>query len=267
MTHGLPLREELAAFLRSRRERLRPADVGLPVRGKRRAIGLRREEVAQLAGIGVTWYTWLEQGRDVRPSPSVAAALADALRLTPTERLHLHTLIHRDEISSPPAPAVPLDLLAKQITSPAYVRESSGDMIAWNAPAEQFFGNFTPEFEGRPNYLIYLFLNENARRVFKNWRDVSERSVAQFRRLNGGSPADSRASRVVNHLMQASPEFKEIWDHFIVTDFFVGIRVLRDWEGRDVFFHYATLASPYAASPWLTVYLPTSEPTSTATGT
>src|SRR6185437_3054248 len=83
---------ELAAFLRSRRERLRPELVGLPFGGRRRTPGLRREEVAQLAGVGVTWYTWLEQGRQIRPSESVLGAIASALRLDPSERAHLLTL-------------------------------------------------------------------------------------------------------------------------------------------------------------------------------
>src|SRR6202167_3432960 len=88
-------RREFGDFLRSRRERLIPVDVGLPEGFRRRTPGLRREEVALLAGVGATWYTWLEQGRDVRPSAEVLAALADALRMDTAERRHLHVLHDR----------------------------------------------------------------------------------------------------------------------------------------------------------------------------
>ena len=90
-------RHELAAFLRSRRERITPEQVGLPLSGRRRTPGLRREEVAQLAGVGVTWYTWLEQGRDINASEQVLAAIAATLLLDPYERAHLYTLAGQPE--------------------------------------------------------------------------------------------------------------------------------------------------------------------------
>src|SRR3954468_11498817 len=98
-------RREAGEFLRSRRERLMPTDVGLPKGFRRRTPGLRREEVAMLAGVGTTWYTWLEQGRDVRPSPEVLTALADVLQLAPAERRHLFIL--NDRPVPPARPAEP----------------------------------------------------------------------------------------------------------------------------------------------------------------
>src|SRR5512143_2715826 len=92
-------RQALADFLRTRRARLQPGDVGLPPRGRRRTPGLRREEVAELANIGVSWYTLLEQGQDVHPSRQVLASLAQALRLTPAERRHLFLLAQQDDPS------------------------------------------------------------------------------------------------------------------------------------------------------------------------
>ena len=144
MTNETSRRHELAAFLRSRRERLRPEDVGLAVRGRRRTAGLRREEVAQRAGIGVTWYTWLEQGRDVRPSATVATALAEALQLSELEQVHLLSLINRDDAAPVQLPAAPLETLCSHIASPAYVRDSAGDLLTWNDAAREFFGNFGP---------------------------------------------------------------------------------------------------------------------------
>src|SRR5579864_8034358 len=101
LTDPATRRREAGGFLRSRRERLTPTEAGLPNGFRRRTPGLRREEVAMLAGVGTTWYTWLEQGRDVRPSPEVLAALADALRLDPSERRHLFVLNDR---TAPPLP-------------------------------------------------------------------------------------------------------------------------------------------------------------------
>src|SRR3954470_23207222 len=101
---GAPRRAELADFLRTRRAALQPEDFGLPDGGRRRTPGLRREEVAQLAGVGTTWYTWLEQGRDVRASRSVLEALAQALRLTPAERAHLILLGRGEELSGEELP-------------------------------------------------------------------------------------------------------------------------------------------------------------------
>jgi len=258
MTSAPALRQELAAFLRSRRERLRPEDVGLPASGRRRTAGLRREEVAQLAGIGVTWYTWLEQGRDVRPSTNVAAALADALNLSQAERAHLHALLHRDEAAEPVVTAAPLQMLCNEIRSPAYVRDSAGDLLGWNAAAARFFGDFGPIWNGSPNLLIYMFLNDGARWTLKDWPDVAARAVAQFRRVNGGCAPGTRAAAVADHLKASSSEFRTMWNTFVVTDFYVGQRTLRDRSGNEITFSYATLASPNVPSPWITIYVPVS---------
>src|SRR5689334_9862975 len=134
-------RRQSGAFLRSRRARLTPSDVGLPDGFRRRTPGLRREEVAMLAGVGTTWYTWLEQGRDVRPSPEVLAALADALRLDAAERRHLFVL--NDQPAPPVRPGAPeqidaplrrmLDSLTGQ---PALVLGRRWDILAWNRAAD-----------------------------------------------------------------------------------------------------------------------------------
>ena len=249
-------RQELAVFLRTRRERIRPQDVGLPVRGKRRTTGLRREEVAQLAGIGVTWYTWLEQGRDVRPSAAVVAALSEALRLSEAEQAHLVGLIRRHEAATVRMPSGPLKALCSYIPSPAYVRDGTGDLLTWNESARAFFSDFGPKLKGNANLLIYMFLNEQSRWTFKDWADVASRSVAQFRRVNGASTDGTRAALIVGHLKDNSPEFCEMWDTFQVTHPYIGQRILRDRSGKESVFSYATLTSPHAPSPWITMYIP-----------
>jgi transcriptional regulator with XRE-family HTH domain len=256
MAHDSSVRNELAAFLRSRRERLKPEDVDLRGYARRRTPGLRREEVANLAGIGVTWYTWLEQGRDVHPSPAVAAALANALRLTPLERSHLFGLLRREDSNEQAHASASLESLARQFPWPAFIRDDAWDLIYSNTAARTYFGDFGPVIDGRANLMTYLFLNKENQFPFRDWKDVATRSVAQFRRMNGACAPESRAGNVIQHLIKVSPRFKSCWDSFVVTDFFVGQRVLRDSNGVETLFTYATLTSPTSPWPMLSLYVP-----------
>src|SRR6201988_5561769 len=142
-------RDELRAFLRSRRERLSPADVGLPDNGgRRRTPGLRREELAALAGVGVSWYTWLEQGRDIHPSPDVLEALARALRLDAAERATLFALA-RTELPLPTAERggaqndqeTLIQLVEALHPTPAYLLGPMTRILAWNGAASTLFGS------------------------------------------------------------------------------------------------------------------------------
>jgi transcriptional regulator with XRE-family HTH domain len=140
-------RREFGAFLRSRRARLTPNDVGLNRGFRRRTPGLRREEVAQLAGVGTTWYTWLEQGRDVRASSEVLCALADALRLDRAERQYLFQLAGRQAaeigVTSKPEVAQPLHRMLHALTDqPAYILGRRWDVLCWNRAAEVVFGDY-----------------------------------------------------------------------------------------------------------------------------
>jgi transcriptional regulator with XRE-family HTH domain len=144
--NGSRRREELADFLRKRRASLLPEDVGLPNGGRRRTPGLRREEVAQLAGVGTTWYTWLEQGRDVRASLEVLEALARGLRLTPAERVHLILLGRGEEAperAAPPERVSPTlrRLIANLGPAPAFLLGRRWDYLAWNPAACAVFGD------------------------------------------------------------------------------------------------------------------------------
>jgi transcriptional regulator with XRE-family HTH domain len=147
-------RRELGAFLRSRRARLRPAEVGLADWGVRRVPGLRREEVAQLANVGLTWYTWLEQGRQARPSASVLTAIADALRLDTHEREHLFALARdpedqasgwEDHTGAPALAGPGLDTLVQGFEpAPAYAISARFDVLACNRSARLLFGDLGP---------------------------------------------------------------------------------------------------------------------------
>lgn len=160
---GRHRRAELAAFLRSRRERISPEQAGLPPGTRRRTPGLRREEVAQLAGVGVTWYTWLEQGRQARPSASVLTAIADALRLDTHEREHLFALARdpddqargpEDHTRAPASAGPALDTLVRGFEpAPAYAISARFDVLAHNRPAGLLFGDLGPGPGGPANML------------------------------------------------------------------------------------------------------------------
>ena len=140
-------RRELGAFLRSRRERLSPQATGIAAGARRRTPGLRREEVAMIAGVGTTWYTWLEQGRDVRPSVEVLTALCEALRLDAAERRHLFTLAGRQQperrrIVPGKVEGPLLHMLQSLVLQPAYVVGPRWDVLAWNDAAVAIFGDY-----------------------------------------------------------------------------------------------------------------------------
>lgn len=209
-------RREFGDFLRSRRERLTPSAVGLPNGFRRRTPGLRREEVALLAGVGTTWYTWLEQGRDVRPSADVLNAIADALHLDMAERQHLFTLADRPspESRSRGPEHVP-DALVRMLDSmtgqPAYVLGRRWDVLAWNAAAVTVFGDFG-RLEGDARNIMHLmFANEAHRRLLADWDDLAPLSLAMFRADSARYAGDPDFERLIAVLMKESPEFRAWW--------------------------------------------------------
>ncbi|HEY1571054.1 MAG TPA: helix-turn-helix transcriptional regulator [Pseudonocardiaceae bacterium] len=210
-------RTELAAFLRSRRERIAPAQVGLPISGRRRTPGLRREEVAQLAGVGVTWYTWLEQGRDIHASEPVLAAIAATLRLDPYERVHLYTLagqpeppIERDCKAINPTMLVMLHQLEP---IPASVTNARFDILARNRTYDRMVGGLDVlPFEDR-NSLVQAFTNPAWRARIVDWDENAPRLVAQFRANMAQHVTEQTWKCLVRRLREQSPEFETLWNH------------------------------------------------------
>src|SRR5690349_6886349 len=184
--NGERRRVELADFLRKRRESITPDEVGLPDGGRRRTPGLRREEVALLAGVGTTWYTWLEQGRDVRASLDVLEALARALRLTPAERTHLMLLGRGEE---PPPCKSPAERVSPGLRrmieslqySPAYLLGRRWDYLSWNGAACAVFGEFDALPRAARNHLWMMFTDPARRELIPNWERSSRFAVAKFR--------------------------------------------------------------------------------------
>jgi transcriptional regulator with XRE-family HTH domain len=211
-------RRELGAFLRSRRARLRPAEAGLPDWGVRRVPGLRREEVAQLANVGLTWYTWLEQGRQARPSASVLTAIADALRLDAHEREHLFALARDpddqacDRENHTGAPGPGLDMLVRGFEpAPAYAISARFDVLACNRPAGLLFGNLGPGPGGPANMLHLGFTDPRWRTLIADWDQEAARHVAMYRAAMTIHLDDPAWTALPARLAQLSPDFARFW--------------------------------------------------------
>lgn len=214
-------RHLLGDFLRTRRAALSPADVGqsiLPAT-RRRTPGLRREEVALLCGLSTTWYTWIEQGRDIRISAAAAARLADVLRLSPTERGYLFELAHRRDPSPAAATASgevdpTLDALLQTIAGPAYLLDGGWCVQARNAAAEQLF---QPWFDsGEPCLLRFVFLQPVARRFICDWEQRAQRLLAECRADMAQQANDSPLRECVTELQKQSPDFVRLWHQHAV---------------------------------------------------
>jgi len=208
-------RQDLADFLRQKREKLSPQAVGLPSGTRRRTPGLRREEVAALAGVGLTWYTWLEQGREINVSVDFLENLARVLKLDATARYHLFLLAHQ----RPPAPVghqwcqvSPLvrRLLDDLHLRPAYVMNLSWDIIAWNPAAERLFAIGDRPAEQR-NMLWMLFADPHLNQRLVEWQAQAPQILASFRRDYARAPEDATMQQRVQALEQVSPQFRQLW--------------------------------------------------------
>ncbi|WP_189351200.1 MULTISPECIES: helix-turn-helix transcriptional regulator [unclassified Mesorhizobium] len=251
-------RKELGRFLRAMRERVEPAWHGLSTGARRRAAGLLREEVAVLAGISSTWYTWLEQGREANPSAPVLNALADVLRLLPVEREHLFKLAKPEWLpkalpATSPDPWI-ADLLATLSPNPAYALNRAWDFAAWNDEAASLFGGFDREDPVKRNLLKRLFLDPAWRALFADWEVVARSAIAQFRAATVGcaSAADIRA--VLEPLKALSPEFERHWAEMRVEEAPIWSKRLVGPSGEVTTYDYFMLA-PAGAGKEMTISL------------
>ncbi len=230
--NGQRRREELADFLRMRRAALNPEEVGLPAGGRRRTPGLRREEVASLAGIGTTWYTWLEQGRDVRASLDVLEALARALRLNQAERTHL-ILLGRGE--APPPCKGPVERVSPTLRrlienlgpNPAYILGRRWDYLAWNDAAVALLGDFAAIPRPARNHAWLTFTDPSRREMFSDWERSARVLVAKFRADSARHIGDPEFESLISALRKTSPEFSRAWDRHEVSHSGEGRKDLR----------------------------------------
>ena len=223
----------LGQLLRSRRERLVPADVGLPAglsAGRRRTAGLRREEVAMLAHLSVTYYTFLEQGRPVRPSAQVLDALASALRMSAAERRYLHVLAYGPDGdsgaalgvaggSAPPElldPAV-ADLVQRLEPFPTLVKGRRWDVLAANPAARELFGDWLAGPPGERNLVRWMFTTDQAREVYLEWEPEARAMLGRFRLSAARYPDDPDISALIAELQRDSEHVRDWWPRHDVT--------------------------------------------------
>jgi transcriptional regulator with XRE-family HTH domain len=206
----------LGSFIRTRRERLSPEQVGLPAGLRRRAKGLRREELAALCGISPTWLTWIEQGRTDSVSAGAISRIAGALLLSRAERDYLFELarVHDPEKVALVSELNPGETLAEavvKIQTPAYVLDRAWNAIAWNRHAARLFVGWLETESTEPNLLSYMFLNPQAREFIAEWPLRAQRLVAEFRGDCKAILDAPEISAQIEQLRRQSPEFDSFW--------------------------------------------------------
>lgn len=239
-------RTELGDFLRSRRAQLDPRELGLNSLRRRRTPGLRREEVAELAGIGTDWYTRLEQGRAVRPSVSTIDAIARAMRLTGAECDHLRRLVRLDQRTAFTPEVVPSTLvrLVESMPFPAYVTGQRWDVLAWNAAAADLLIDFAGMPAPERNVLIYMLTERGARALFgEAWEGLARRMLAQFRSDYADWAGDAAFEELVALLGARSAAFRSWWSTHEVRGLAAGEKLLHHPRHGDLLAEYVTLQS------------------------
>ncbi len=252
MSSGSQKIKTLGDFLKSRRERLQPAAVGIGgSHGRRRTPGLRREEVAYLAGVSTTWYTWLEQGRDVTASREVLESIARALQLSPEEHLHLLSLanygkpadvvIEDEEVVNPE-----LQKIIDQMTYPAFIANNRTEVLAWNQMAAEFILNDVQQQEVvAPEKLVmtrYVFTSPYLRKNLENWGEFARYGMAVFRLYVDQNIDDPWFEQFVQQMCRESREFAELWQLHDVQQKKVQLLVLNHPQAGRLSFHLNTFS-------------------------
>jgi transcriptional regulator with XRE-family HTH domain len=262
--NGARRRAELADFLRKRRAAILPEDVGLPGGGRRRTPGLRREEVATLAGVGTTWYTWLEQGRDVRASVDVLEAIARALRLDGAERAHLMLLGRGEEVPpcKPPTERVSpaLRRLVENLgANPALVIGRRWDYLAWNRAACALFGDLGSIPKAARNHLWLMFMDLTRRQMFTDWEQGSRLAVARFRADSARHLGDPSFEELIHALRSSSEDFCKAWKRHEVARTGQGRKRIEHPRVGTLIFEHAVFHPSEAAEQRLILYTPVAE--------
>jgi transcriptional regulator with XRE-family HTH domain len=231
---------ELAEFLRSRRARLSPEQVGLPRGARRRTPGLRRGEVAMLAGVSSEWYTWLEQGRDINVSVQLLESLSRVLRLDTDERAHLFLLALRQpppvETFSPPAISTHLQQFVDQLgASPASIVDTRMNVVYRNAAHRVVFGGMDTGSE-RDHNLIWRIFSFPAQQMNVDWENIARVYLAQFRASYGRFINDPWWAEQIEALSQFSPEFRELWARHDILNLSEGSKTLHNPVVGDLHF-------------------------------
>ena len=257
-------RAELADFLRKRRASIQPGDVGLPAGGRRRTPGLRREEVAQLAGVGSTWYTWLEQGRDVKASLEVLESISRAMRLSPAERVHLILLGRGEDAPACTAPAERVSPSLRRLIenlgpNPAFVLGRRWDYLAWNRATTVLFGDLGSVPRAARNHIWLTFMDPARREMFPDWEKNARLCVAKFRADTARHIGDSTFEELVQALRRSSPEFCTCWKRHEVARGGAGRKELRHPVAGTLVFEHAVFGPQETPDQRLILYTPMPE--------
>lgn len=263
MTQDDERRRELGGFLRTRRESLVRADHDLPPVGRSRLTGLRREEVAYRAGVSVTWYTWLEQGREMNPSRQVLDAVARTMRLTAAEHGYVLALA-----GYAPAPADRLDagtpapthvrrLLDSWGTAPAFAVSPDWMIVGWNAAYEALYPNVAGVADTDRNLLLLIFTDPYVRRMLPDWEVTSRHFLAEYRAEAGPQLGLPSHVRLVGRLLDASPDFAAAWAEHRIERFASRERRFHHDDVGELSFEHHRLTPSDLPDLHLVVYLPT----------
>ena len=272
-------RDELRAFLRSRRARLSPADVGLPDDGaRRRTPGLRREELAALAGVGVSWYTWLEQGRDINPSPEVLDALARALQLDAGERRTLFALARTElPLADHVAGTDPgqlegdigqlIDLVNALHPNPAWLLGPMTRILAWNRAASVVLGSPGHLPPDRRYLLWWLMVELGEGEMTPQREETARNTVGRFRAEYARHAGEPEYEEFLARISTHSPRFREWWDEHEVIEAQRGTKIMQHPRLGTLRLHHAQTVPTGQPELRLAVYAPADEATRAALAT
>ena len=261
-------RNDFGAFLRARRERVTPGQVGLPPGGRRRTPGLRREELAMLAGISVDYLVRLEQGRETSPSFEVVRSLGLALGMRDDEVLHMWTLVDRmehaemcPEMAAPDAAveASTQALLDALGAVPAAVVGPLTDVLAWNESYERLMGPTGILDDRPPNLTRFTFTDARARSLYREWAAVAREQVGNLRIFVSDNAADAGGRALAGELMTRSADFARLWDEYGVGQERRGITQLAHPVGGPLDLEFSALGLPEGGFRRLVTYLPADE--------
>ncbi|GAB3058554.1 helix-turn-helix transcriptional regulator [Sediminivirga luteola] len=255
-------RKELGAFLRKRRERALRADYDLPPVGRSRTTGLRREEIAYLAGVSVTWYTWLEQGREINPSRQVLDAVALTLRLSAPEHDYVLSLagfvpLPREDAPLPARmPAHLQRLVDAQLPAPAFAVTPGWSIGGWNRAYELLYPGIGRIAPPERNLLALIFTDPDVRRMLPDWEMTSRRFLAEYRAEAGGLLGHPAHTALITRLRRLSAEFAEAWDQHEVGRFASRERTFLHPDAGELVFEHHRLIPSDAPELHIVVYLP-----------
>lgn len=257
--------QALSTFLKAQRAKIQPQSVGLAPGTRRRTPGLRREEVAQLAGVSSTWYTWLEQGRDIKVSPSVLDAVARALQLTVDERKYLYALaletgtgvgqdVQKDE---PPQINPALKRILKELRScPAIITDRRSHIVGWNEAAAHVFLDFEQIPYEERNLIRLVFTRKELRRLAVNWEHFVSGFLAIFRANYGQYVEDEWYEQFLSEMRQVHPDFHDLWEQSRVSSAPEVLLEFRHAKAGKMLFHLTSLQVSGNADLRCSIYTP-----------